>query len=357
MRGVTKHFGNLEALSSVSFRLRQGTLHALLGENGAGKTTLMRIAFGMIPADTGEIRVGGVPRKIRSPRNAITLGIEMVHQHFMLVPEMTVTENLELGGHERYDAHVSAQKLKLLEAKTGLQLDPSVKVSSLGVPAQQRLKIMKALSHDAQVLILDEPTVVLAPGDVHDLLERIHDLVLDGMSVVLITHKLGDAQQYADDVSVLRHGKLVVTGSMTDFTERELAATMLGHDPAPHVTHTHKDTVSVGESVISLRRVGLVDSTGIRRFQNMNLDVRAGEIVGIAALEGSAAMLLQVLAGSSIPTEGECLLPSPIGFIAEDRQHDALVGPFTLSENVALKESGRLRAESTGRQSGNKLCR
>jgi ABC-type uncharacterized transport system ATPase subunit len=341
MRGITKHFGNLEALSTVSFRLRRGSLHALLGENGAGKTTLMRIAFGMIPPDAGEIRVDGISRRIRSPRDAITLGIGMVHQHFMLVPEMTVTENLELGGYGLYDAHASAGKLQLLEAKTGLKLDPSVKVSSLGVPAQQRLEIIKALSHDAQVLILDEPTAVLAPGDAHDLLQRIRDLVVSGTSVVLITHKLRDAQQYADDVSVLRHGKLVVTGSMTDFTENELAATMLGHDPEPHVAHTHKDASSFGDSVISLRGVGLVDSAGVRRFQNVNLNVRAGEIVGIAALEGSAAMLLRVLAGRSVPTEGECLLPSRTGFITEDRQHDALVLSFTLSENVALKGSGR----------------
>lgn len=345
MHGITKYFGDLKALSSVSFSLRRGTLHALLGENGAGKTTLMRIAFGMISSDAGKIHVHGVLSRIHTPRDAIALGIGMVHQHFMLVPAMTVAENVELGQHGRYNAHEAAIKLRLLETRTGLLLNPSAKVSSLGVPAQQRVEITKALAQNAQVLILDEPTAVLAPAEAQDLLTRIRKLVLDGISVVLITHKLRDAQQYADDVSVLRHGRLVLTGPMTDFTEREVAGAMLGHDPRPAVARTSRDTSMVGESVITLRGLGLIDSAGVRRLHKVNLDIRAGEIVAIAALEGNAAVLLRILAGRSIPTEGECILPEHIGFIPEDRQNDALVPTFTLQENVALKGSGRRKGQ------------
>ena len=341
MRGITKRFGSLEALSAVSFRLRRGSLHALLGENGAGKTTLMRIAFGMIAPDAGEVYVDGTSRRIHSPRDAITFGIGMVHQHFMLVPAMTVAENVELGGRGHYDADTSAAKLMLLEEKTGLVLDPSAKVSSLGVPAQQRLEIIKALAHNAHVLILDEPTAVLAPTDAQDLLARIRNLVLHGMSVVLITHKLRDAREYADDISVLRDGRLMLTGSMSDFSEAQLAASMLGHEPHETATRTQKTLSSTGEAVINLHGVGLIDSAGVRRLRDVNLDIRAGEIVGIAALEGSASWLLRILAGRSAPTEGQCIIPQQAGFIAEDRRHDSLVPEFSLYENVALKDSGR----------------
>jgi simple sugar transport system ATP-binding protein len=341
MRGITKHFGNLEALSTVSFSLRRGSLHALLGENGAGKTTLMRIAFGMIPPDAGEVHVDGIRQRIRSPRDAIRLGIGMVHQHFMLVPVMTVAENVELGGRGHYDLRTSAAKLKLLEEKTGLALDPAATVGSLGVPAQQRLEIIKALAHNAQVLILDEPTAVLAPADAEDLLTRIRDLVDHGLSVVLITHKLRDAREYADDISVLRNGRLMLTGSISDFSETQLVATMLGHDPHETATPPNTAISSAGKTVISLRRVGLIDSTGVRRLHDVELDIRAGEIVGIAALEGSAFWLLRILAGRFSPTEGQCILPHQIGFIAEDRRHDSLIPEFSLYENVAVKHSGR----------------
>jgi general nucleoside transport system ATP-binding protein len=341
MRGITKHFGNVTALSAVSFSLRRGSLHALLGENGAGKTTLMRIAFGMISPDAGDVQVGGISRRLHSPRDAIALGIGMVHQHFMLVPEMTVTENIELGGRGHFDADASARKLQLLEDKTGLVADPSAKVSSLGVPAQQRVEILKALARDAEVLILDEPTAVLAPAEAQDLLTRVRELVLNGTSVVLITHKLRDAIRYADDVSVLRHGRMVLAGPMSDFSEHQLSAQMLGREPRTSETQARENTSPAGESVISLLEVDFIDSSGVRRLQNVNLEVSASEIVGIAALEGGAAWLLRILAGRLTPTQGRRVLPERIGFIAEDRQHDGLAATFTLYENVALKDIGK----------------
>jgi ABC-type uncharacterized transport systems, ATPase components len=341
MRNISKHFGNLDALSNVSLELRRGSVHALLGENGAGKTTLMRIVFGMVNSDTGDIRVDGVTRKIRSPADAISAGIGMVHQHLMLAQAMNVAENVELGGHGTYSPRTAADKVHKLGKKTGLILDPLAKVSSLGIAAQQRLEIIKVLARDARILILDEPTAVLAPIEAQNLLGQIRSLVLDGStSVVLITHKLRDAQQYADYVSVLRHGRLILHGPMVDYTEDSLAKAMLGK---PLESLSTSMQVSVGKPVISLRDVGVILPGGIRNLQNVNIQVRAGEIVGLAALEGAATHLLRVLAGRYKPTEGTAELPSRIGFVPENRLQDALVPAFSLYENVALKDTGKRR--------------
>jgi len=339
MQRISKRFGNFEALSHVSLKLCRGSVHALLGENGAGKTTLMRIAFGMISPDAGEIRVDDVPRSIHSPADAIAAGIGMVHQHFMLVPAMTVAENIELGNHGKYGARDSIDRVRKLGEQTGLVLDPSTKVSALGVVAQQRLEIVKALAHNARILILDEPTAVLAPAEARDLLAQIRKLVLNGSSAVLITHKLRDAQQYADDVSVLRRGKLILSGLMADFTEDSLTAAMLGH--LPELALDSNAPPPIGRLIISLQGVGLVQQTGIRRLRDVNIQVGAGKIVGITALEGGAADLLRVLAGRLMPTEGNVKLPLSIGFVPEDRQRDALIPAFSLYENIALKESGK----------------
>lgn len=339
MRDISKRFGNLKALSHVSFTLRPGTVHALLGENGAGKTTLMRIAFGMIELDTGIIRVHGVPKSIHSPADAIAAGIGMVHQYFMLVPAMTVIENVELGGHGRYNTRNSIHRLEKLQQHTGLQLDPSANVSSLSVAAQQRVEIIKALAHDARILILDEPTAVLAPAEAIGLLTRIRQLVSDGTSVVLITHKLRDAQKYADDVSVLRHGELIASGSMSDFNNDTLARTMLGQ--FAEVIHEPRASIPPGDAVIQLTNVCLVQTNGIRQLQDVNIEVRSGEIVGVAALEGAATTLLRIMSGRLMATTGAVTLPASVGFVPEDRQHDGLVSDFSLFENIALKDIGK----------------
>lgn len=339
LQEISKHFGNAEALSHVSLKVRRGSVHALLGENGAGKTTLMRIAFGMIKPDTGEIRVDGAPKGIRSPADAIAQGIGMVHQHFMLAPAMTVAENVALGGRGRYNVRAAVDIVHQLGEQTGLLLDPLAKVSTLGVAAQQRLEIIKALAHNARILILDEPTAVLAPADARDLLRQIRALAFSGTSVVLITHKLRDAQQFADDVSVLRRGRLILTGSMADQTEDSLASAMLGASPES-ISDSGTPVSSAGVPVISLKDVSFVQQNGIRRLQNATLDIKRGEIVGIAALEDGAMHLLRILAGRYRPTEGTAGLPSHVGFVPEDRLRDALVTSFSLYENVALRESG-----------------
>lgn len=344
LEAISKRFGSVEALSHISLQVRSGSVHALLGENGAGKTTLMRIAFGMTKPDVGRIRVNGVQKEMRSPADAIAAGIGMVHQHFMLAQAMTVAENVVLGGHGKYNVRAAADTVRRLGEQTGLLLDPFAKVSTLGVAAQQRLEIIKALAHNARILILDEPTAVLAPAEARDLLLRIRTLAADGTSVVLITHKLRNAQQFADDVSVLRHGKLISTGAIADQTEASLVSAMLGNR-SELITRSTRTASVAGTPIMSLRDVGVVQRNGVRRLQNVNLDVKSGEIVGVAALEGGAAHLLRVLAGRYKPTEGTASIPSHVGFIPEDRLRDALVVSFPLYENVALMESGRRKGK------------
>jgi simple sugar transport system ATP-binding protein len=343
LHNISKRFGNLQALSNVSLRLRPGTVHALLGENGAGKSTLMQIAFGMINPDKGEIRIDGHPVRLRSPRAAIEAGIGMVHQHFMLVPAMTVAENVELGGRGLYDARKSAARIRQLVEETGLTLDPLAHVHSLSIAGQQRLEIIKALARNARILILDEPTAVLAPAEAQELLTLIRRLVRSDRSVVLITHKLQDAEQFADDVSVLRNGKLALSSPVAEVTLESLAQSMLG--PARVTGHPQAQTEQTqcqlsDTPVIRLENIDVEPRSSPRHLRNINLQVSAGEIVGVAALDGAAADLLRVIAGRYKPTAGKLTTPSKVGFVPEDRQRDALIGDFSIFENVALRDSG-----------------
>ncbi|HUQ20043.1 MAG TPA: ATP-binding cassette domain-containing protein [Gemmatimonadaceae bacterium] len=341
LRNISKRFGNLQAVSHVSLTLRPGTVHALLGENGAGKTTLMRIAFGMISPDDGQITIAGKPLRLRSPSDAIKAGIGMVHQHFMLVPAMSVAENLELGKTGRYDARRAAERVKVIGAQTGLDLDPDSQVSSLNVAAQQRLEILRAISRDAKVLILDEPTAVLAPAESQELLKVMRRLVGNGTSIVLITHKLRDALRYSDDVSVLRRGRLVMSAPTSAVTEESLAGAMLGQEspqsasPSPSVT-----TPAVDAPVIQIENASIDGALSGRALTGVNLEIERGEIIGIAALDGAAADLLRVLGRRANARAGNAKLPPNAGFIPEDRHRDAMISEFRLFENVALRESG-----------------
>src|SRR5215207_1981973 len=200
---LTKRFGATRALDGASFALRRGTVHALLGENGAGKTTLMRVAFGMLAADAGRVLVDGVERRFASPADAMRAGLGMVHQHFALVPAMTVAENVALGGQGRFDRRQAAARVRAVGERAGLVLDPEALAGDLPVGAQQRLEIVKALAREARVLILDEPTAVLAPAEAADLLRWLRAFADSGRSVVLITHKLREALAVSDDVTVL----------------------------------------------------------------------------------------------------------------------------------------------------------
>ena len=345
LASITKRFGRVTALDSASLLARRGTAHALLGENGAGKTTLMRIAFGMLQPDSGTITVGGTVRSFESPSDAIASGIGMVHQHFTLVPAMTVAENIALGGHGSFRPDRTRSEIAILAEKTGFAIDPDSRIMDLPAGAQQRVEILKALSHDTRVLILDEPTAVLTPVEARELLHRVRELVNAGGTVILITHKLRDALEFADDITVLRHGSTVWTGPVTDATEDTLVSAMLGTDRlVPSAEGISPVRVTSGAAVMSLRNVSVRDELGVERLRPTTLTVRGGEIVGVAAVEGNGQReLLRVLAGRMTASSGDVSVPAVVGFIPEDRQRDALIQDFSLRDNVALLGAGSRR--------------
>ncbi|MEO7218029.1 MAG: ABC transporter ATP-binding protein [Gemmatimonadaceae bacterium] len=355
LASITKAFGRLAALKSASLVARRGTVHALLGENGAGKTTLMRIAFGMLQPDSGTILVNGVVSSFATPADAMASGISMVHQHFTLVPAMTVAENIALGGRGLYDPSRTREAISALAMRTGLPIDPSARVGELAAGAQQRVEILKALSHEPRVLILDEPTAVLTPAEAQDLLHKAREIVSSGGTAILITHKLRDALEFADDITVLRRGATVWTGPAADASEEILISAMLGGEHfkaitnnvgtgAMHLQPGMKERGRAGEVVMTLREVGVRDAMGVDRLSSVTMTVRAGEIVGIAAVEGNGQHeLLRLLAGRMKPTTGEIKIPETVGFIPEDRQRDALIQDFSLRDNVALHGSGARR--------------
>ena len=343
LASVTKRFGGVTALSSASLAARRGTVHALLGENGAGKTTLMRIAFGMLRPDSGTVNVDGVARLFRSPSDAIEAGIGMVHQHFTLVPAMTVAENMSLGGHGLFSSSIARGRILELSARTGLAIDPDARVGDLPASAQQRVEILKALSRKSRILILDEPTAVLSPTEARELLEKARELVRDGGTAILITHKLRDALEFADDITVLRRGHTVWSGPSSNATEAGLVSAMLGDARMPVDDHGDaSDPMHSAEVVMALRSVNVRDSIGVTRLRSVNLSIVAGEIVGIAGVEGNGQReLLRVLAGRMVVTSGEVSIPSVVGFIPEDRQRDALIQDQSLRDNVALLGAGK----------------
>lgn len=343
LASITKLFGRTRALSSATFAARHGTVHALLGENGAGKTTLMRIAFGMIRPDSGTIRIDGVGRVFASPSDAIGAGIGMVHQHFTLVPAMTVAENIALGGHGIMNpARIRAMIAELAE-RTGLSMDPDARIEDLPAGAQQRVEILKALSRDTRILILDEPTAVLTRMEARELLVRARDLVSHGGTAILITHKLRDALEFADDVTVLRRGATVWSGAVSDATEETLVSAMLGGERvrAESVAGVAASNPRSATPVMSLTNVSVRDTLGVERVKSATVAVRAGEILGVAAVEGNGQReLLRLLAGRMTADSGEVAIPPVVGFIPEDRQRDALVEDFSLRDNVALLGAG-----------------
>lgn len=347
VRGIVKRFGCTMALDAADLEVRQGTVHALLGENGAGKTTLMRLVFGIVRLDAGEVRVEGVLRHWRSSADAIAAGIGMVHQHFMLIPAMTVAENVALGDRgflTAFDPLAAAERVRKLGAETGLVLDPWARVADLSVGAQQRLEIVKALARDARVLILDEPTAVLTPAEAEELYAWLRQFVKRGRTAVLITHKLREALAVADDITVLRRGKTVLSGSAKELSERQVVGALLGDTALMEtrvVEHASSQTRDEGLVVANLERVCAEDVHGITRLRGATLKVRAGEIVGVAGVEGAGQReLIRILAGRQVPTSGSVALPARVGFVPEDRLRDAIIAPMTLTENLALKEAG-----------------
>lgn len=348
LTSVEKLFGDAVALARATLHSRPGTVHALLGENGAGKTTLMRIAFGMTTPDAGVVRVNGASVRMRSPRDAIAAGIGMVHQHFTLVPAMTVAENVALGGETsaaRYDARAVEARIREIATRTALHVDPGATAGSLTVGAQQRLEIIKALARNARLLILDEPTAVLTPDEASDLLRWLRAFADAGGSVILITHKLAEALSIADEVTVLRQGRTVTTVPASGATTDALTTAMLGEaSSSPSAASARTGRPISPTAIARVENVTLRDALGVVRVRDLTLEVRGGELLGITGVEGSGQReLLAALAGRSAPEGGTLELPRRIAYIPEDRQRDALISDATLTENVALRDAGMRR--------------
>lgn len=347
LHGIHVRFGAVHALAGASLVVRTGTVHALLGENGAGKTTLMRVAFGAVPPDAGTIVVHGNEVSLSSPGDALRVGIGMVHQHFTLVPAMTVAENVALGTRAgwRFDPRRAGDRVRALGRDTGLDLPPDARVSTLGMAARQRLEIVKALARDAGILILDEPTAVLSPLESEDLLRWLRGMADGGRTVILITHKLRDAIAIADDVTVLRRGHTVLAQPASAVAAATLAAAMLGESDIALPSDATADFGRRSDRpVIVARDLHVHDDHGVARVRDATFTAAAGEIIGVAAVEGSGHReLLGALARRRPPAAGTLALPREIGYVPEDRHHEALALDLSLTENVALRGAGARR--------------
>ncbi|HET6837839.1 MAG TPA: ATP-binding cassette domain-containing protein [Gemmatimonadales bacterium] len=332
----------MQALRGADFALRAGEVQALLGENGAGKTTLMHVAFGLVRQDAGEVRIGGATHQVTSPRTARRLGIGMVHQHFTAIPALTVAENIALAGGWSGHPRELSERARLLSERLRLPLEPEYRAGRLSASLKQRLEIVKALAADARILLLDEPTAVLAPAEAEELVGVIRSFAESGGSAVLITHKLDEALRAADRVTVLRQGSVTYTGTPASQTAESLARAMIGPGPALPVlsSPTTPHQVSRLRSQVLVR----LDSLEISRESGYGIAVRhaamtiqAGEIVGVAAVDGNGQReLLRAVAGRLMPLRGRLEVTGPIGFIPEDRTSEGLIPDLSLTENLSL---------------------
>lgn len=350
--GIDKKFGAVHANKNINLTVAKGSIHGIIGENGAGKSTLMSILYGFYQADQGSIQIGGKPTTIRDSQAAISAGIGMVHQHFMLVENFTVLENLMLGaeGGATLAKGVDSARaaLKKLEEDYELEVDPDAVIEELPVGLQQRVEILKALYRGAEILILDEPTGVLTPAEADHLFKILGVLRDQGKTVILITHKLREIMAITDTVSVMRRGEIVATCKTAETTVEELAELMVGRRVLLHVD---KQPANPGDIYLSVRNLTVKDSRGVVMVDNVSFDVRSGEIVGIAGVAGNGqSELLEAITGIRKPTSGEIWIggrnvagldPAElrgigVAHIPEDRHHMGLVLPFEESQNAIL---------------------
>ncbi len=342
--GIHRRFGPGHALRGADFTLLPGEVHALLGENGAGKTTLMLIAAGLLQPDSGSIRIDGVVRTGLTPSAARQLGVGMVHQHFTSVPAFTVAENVALAAGWPVAPRMLRRRVEEVSERIGLPLDPDSRSDQLSVGLRQRLEIVKALAADARVLLLDEPTAVLAPAEVQELLRVIRRFTAGGGAAVLITHKLDEALAAADRVTVLRRGEVVHTGPVANATAPALAAAMIGEGALDERLEASGPSVPVRGVDLPVRLDGVdlprEDGLGIA-VRGASLAVASGEILGVAAVEGNGQReLLRAIAGVLHPRRGVRQVATPVAFIPEDRTTEGLIPEMTLTENLVLGATG-----------------
>ncbi|NMW64647.1 ABC transporter ATP-binding protein [Mobiluncus mulieris] len=357
LRGITKIFGPLVANDHIDLTVEPGEIHALLGENGAGKSTLMNVLYGLYKPDAGEILIDGKPVTFKGPGDAVAAGIGMVHQHFMLVPVFTVAESVALGyeptkGVGILDLNSAREKVRELSAKFGFDIDPDSLIEDLPVGAQQRVEIIKALSREAKMLILDEPTAVLTPQETDELIEIMRQLKASGTSIVFITHKLREVKAAAEKITVIRRGK-VVGYAKPESTDSELAAAMVGHEVKLTV---EKAEPKLGDVVFEMKQATATDETGQVKLDHIDLEVRSGEILAIAGVQGNGQtelcrtiLGLQSLAGGSMSLAGEDLsklkvktrLGRQLGYVPEDRSTDGMIASFSIAENMILDQYDR----------------
>jgi general nucleoside transport system ATP-binding protein len=340
--GIRKRFGSVQALGGADFTLHPGEIHALLGENGAGKSTLMHIAYGLIRSDAGELRVNGVVRQIGSPRQARAHGIGMVHQHFTSVPALTVAENVALTAGWPAVPHQLRNRARVLSERLGLPLDPDQRAGRLTVALKQRLEIVKALASEPRIVLLDEPTSLLAPPETEELVRVIRAFAASGGSAVLITHKLDEVIRAADRVTVLKQGAVTYAGPVPGQTVESLTRAMIGAGSDQSSDYTALEvgapSAAAKRELIRLHALEVSRESGYGiALRHAALVVVAGEIVGVAAVEGNGQReLLRAVAGRIAPLRGRLEVAQPVGFIPEDRTAEGLIPELDLTQNVTL---------------------
>jgi general nucleoside transport system ATP-binding protein len=349
MQHITKRFGDILANNNVNFSVEKGSIHALVGENGAGKSTLMNILYGMHIPDSGNIIINGIQQQIAKPSKAIALGIGMVHQHFMLIPPLTIAENVILGKEPTHTFGVldlgKAEKIiRQLSDKYKIIVNPKAKIESLSVGLQQRVEILKILYRDAEILILDEPTAVLTPLEVEELFATLRYLKEQGKTTILISHKLTEIMAISDKVTVMRHGKTVAEVESKSTSKLELARLMVDKDI---IFTPIKNNLPKAKTILEVKNISAVNDCGLTALRNISFTINAGEILGVAAVEGNGqSELIQVLSGLRKPIEGKVSIQgrdlfkefkkTKIAHIPEDRLKRGLISSFSLTDNFIL---------------------